>query len=249
MIESPGANFPKIQLYSPVAGATYSANSVPLEFTVNDPDLTINYSLDGRENVTLRGNTILNRLYNGVHSITVYVTDLAGNYASVIVVFAVSVPVALIPSTSYAPANTTQINNTTNINRTPLTVSVDSPQNKTYNITDIPLNLATNTSVLWIGYSLDGQEPVTISGNTTLEAMSVGSHFLTVFVNDSEGINGTSEKIYFTVAKEFISEPNPEPPILLIAVLMAILALVATAVALVYFKKIKKEELTKKEEL
>jgi parallel beta-helix repeat protein len=240
--ESTGAKSPKIQLFSPVASATYSTNSVPLEFTVNDPDLTISYSLDGRENVTLRGNTVLNRLYNGDHRLTVYGTDMAGNSIAITADFAVNVPVAIMPQTSYTPANTTQGSDTTIIHQnTPLTVSVDSPQNKTYNVTDIPLNFATNTSVTWIGYSLDGHESVTISRNTTLEAVPVGSHCITVFVNDSEGNNGTSEKIYFTVAQESITEPNPQPPTSLIAVLITIVALATTTAFLVYFKKIKKK--------
>jgi hypothetical protein len=40
------------------------------------------YSLDGKANVTVAGNTTLNELPNGSHNITVYATDLEGNTAA-----------------------------------------------------------------------------------------------------------------------------------------------------------------------
>jgi hypothetical protein len=37
------------------------------------------YSLDGKENITISGNTTLNGLAYGAHNVTVYATDASGN--------------------------------------------------------------------------------------------------------------------------------------------------------------------------
>jgi hypothetical protein len=58
---------------------TYYTSNVPLNFTVNEVNSQISYSLDGLDNVTISGNTTLTELPNGDHNITVYATDQCGN--------------------------------------------------------------------------------------------------------------------------------------------------------------------------
>ena len=58
---------------------TYSTTDVALNFTVNEADTQVTYSLDGQENVTTVGNTTLTNLSSGEHSVTVYAEDIAGN--------------------------------------------------------------------------------------------------------------------------------------------------------------------------
>ena len=58
---------------------TYYKTDIQLNFTVNEPDTQISYSLDGHENATVAGNTTLMNLSYGEHSVTAYVTDEAGN--------------------------------------------------------------------------------------------------------------------------------------------------------------------------
>ena len=60
----------------------------------------------------------------------------------------------------------------------------------------------------WQGYSLDGQENVTIIGNTTLPMLSNGLHSVQVFGNDSIGNNYQSNLIYFTVSFNNNAEPE-----------------------------------------
>ena len=74
---SPESRPPTVSIISP-ENRTYTANSVPLTFTVNKPAKWMAYSLDGKANVTVAGNTTLNELPNGSHNITVYATDLEG---------------------------------------------------------------------------------------------------------------------------------------------------------------------------
>ena len=84
-------------------------------------------------------------------------------------------------------------------------ITVLSPQNVTYVEQPIPLNFTVLTSMplSWIGYSLDGQANVTISGNTTLPDLPNGKHNIVVYANNSLGITGASEKIHFTVEELF----------------------------------------------
>lgn len=72
---------------------TYFTGSVPLNFTVDEPVSQITYSLDGKENVTISGNTTLSGLANGNHTLIVYVKDEDGyTGTSGIIHFAVEVP-------------------------------------------------------------------------------------------------------------------------------------------------------------
>jgi FlaG/FlaF family flagellin (archaellin) len=52
---------------------------VSLNFTVNGSASKISYALDGQDNVTIAGNMTLARIPAGLHNITVYIWDDAGN--------------------------------------------------------------------------------------------------------------------------------------------------------------------------
>jgi hypothetical protein len=83
---------PAIEVLSPASG-TYNASSIQMSFTVNEPASLIAYSLDGKENITVTGNITLTGLANGVHDLTIYAKDEAGNVgASEIICFSVDVP-------------------------------------------------------------------------------------------------------------------------------------------------------------
>jgi hypothetical protein len=70
----------------------FSDSDVPLNFAVDKPVSQIEYSLDGRENVTTTGNTTLTGLSNGYHNVTVYATDEAGNIGDAEAFFYVEAP-------------------------------------------------------------------------------------------------------------------------------------------------------------
>jgi hypothetical protein len=67
------------------------------------------------------------------------------------------------------------------------TVGILSPQNKTYINASIPLTFTVDLLVNWIGYSLDGQINITITGNATLPTLPDGWHYLAVYSNDTFG--------------------------------------------------------------
>jgi hypothetical protein len=62
-----------------IENKTYTTSAVPLNFTVNELVSQLSYSLDGKDNVTIAGNTTLTGLSNGQHNLIVYSTDTAGN--------------------------------------------------------------------------------------------------------------------------------------------------------------------------
>ena len=73
---------PEVTIISPEEGRTYDTSSVDLIYAVNEPTRWAGYSMDGAENVTLIGNTTLEKLENGPHNLTVYAEDLSGNVGS-----------------------------------------------------------------------------------------------------------------------------------------------------------------------
>lgn len=81
----------------------------------------------------------------------------------------------------------------------PPIITVFSPENKSYPSKDVALTLAFNKPTFWIGYSLDSQINVTISGNTTLTGLFEGSHSITVYANDTGGNMGYSDPVHFSV--------------------------------------------------
>ncbi|MEM2108526.1 MAG: kelch repeat-containing protein [Candidatus Bathyarchaeia archaeon] len=111
----------------------------------------------------------------------------------------------------------------------PPAVAVISPENATYNATSVSLVFTVNKPVVWMGYSLDGQETVTIIGNTTLAGLANGVHNITVYARDEFGNTGASEPITFSIETPF--------PILLIATVSGIAVLIIGIGFSIYYKK------------
>ncbi len=95
---------PSVSVLS-LVNKTYDLSDVPLHFTVNQPVSQIAYSLDGKENITISGNTTLTGLANGDHNLTIYAKDEAGNTGvSETIYFSVEVPEPF-PTTFVAAAS------------------------------------------------------------------------------------------------------------------------------------------------
>ena len=119
--------------------------------------------------------------------------------------------------------------NSTSISFTIRSVSVLSPQSKTYDTSDVPLLFEVPVSSARILYSLDGQDKIMVSGNTTLNAVPTGDHNVTFYVLDEDGNMGASEPIYFSVE-------TPFPTILLASASGVVIAVIGVGL-LVYFRK------------
>jgi hypothetical protein len=113
----------------------------------------------------------------------------------------------------------------------PPVVSVDSlKSNVTFTSSNIPLVFSLNKPAVWVGYSLDGNDNVTVVGNSTLSGLSAGLHNVTVFAKDDNENVGASETIVFTVAPEpFLS--------LTVVIAVAVLVVVVCVGLFLYFKK------------
>ena len=119
----------------------------------------------------------------------------------------------------------------TSVSFTIASVSILSPQNKTYDTSDVPLLFKTRESFTQISYSLDGQNKVIVSGNTTLTDVPIGEHNVTLNVMDEAGNTGASETLYFSVVE--VAESFP------IAYSMGIVAVIVLVLlgAMVYILK------------
>jgi len=123
---------------------------------------------------------------------------------------------------------------------TPPAILIISPENTTtYMQNDVSLTFTVNETVSSMGYRLEGQEfeEETIAGNTTLTSLSNGSYRLTVYAEDAAGNAGTSETIYFNVAKEQETEPFLNNTTILLAVSLMLVAVVIGVSLLFYFRK------------
>jgi hypothetical protein len=113
----------------------------------------------------------------------------------------------------------------------PPAVAVVSPENKTYAANHVSLAFAVNKPALWMGFSLDGQETVTITGNMTIAELTGGLHNVTIYAKDTFENTGASETVTFTIAK-----PEPFPTTLVATASGASIAIISVGL-LVYFRK------------
>jgi hypothetical protein len=157
-------------------------------------------------------NLKLTEIPEGKHNITVYVVGYYYRYPDALKITGCS--------TIYFAVDTTS----------PI-INCLSLENKTFATSQVQLSFTTSESVSKISYSLDGQDNVTIDGNTTLTGLSDGGHNVTVYAMDEAGNMGASETVYFSV-----EVPEPFPIALVTIVSVASLSVVGIGL-LVYFKK------------
>ncbi|OLS23924.1 MAG: Gellan lyase precursor [Candidatus Heimdallarchaeota archaeon LC_3] len=163
---------PLISISSPVS-SFYSSSDVWLNYSINEPISWIGYSLDDSSNITITGNTLLQSLSEGSHTIVIYATDNGGvTGVSNIISFSVDTVFPII----------TLLN----------------PLNTVYITREINLIYSINEPSTWAAYSLDGANNVTITGDTLLPSLSVGSHFIVVYATDYASNTGFSS-VWFTV--------------------------------------------------
>jgi N-acetylneuraminic acid mutarotase len=179
---------PVLNVLSP-ENKTYTSNDIQLVLSLNRPMTWMGYSLDCLANVTVTGDTELLDLSEGAHSIIVYANDTFGNVVS-------SGNVSFSVDT-FAPL-----------------IVVLSPENRTYGDKDIQSAFIVNEPVSWMGYSLDGQDNVTVTANVTLAVLSQGSHKITFYAIDLVGNIGASKTVYFEI--------SPFPTVLIVAVAVTI---------------------------
>jgi hypothetical protein len=85
------------------------------------------------------------------------------------------------------------------LGHTPPQISLLSPLNQTYSTSSVGLVFSVDKDVNWTAYSLDGQQNITVTGNTTLTGLPNGLHNIAVYANDTYGNIGSSQTVNFTV--------------------------------------------------
>jgi N-acetylneuraminic acid mutarotase len=88
----------------------------------------------------------------------------------------------------------------------PPKVQIIAPENQTYN--EVSLAFTVNRGVQWMGYSMDGDNNITVTSTIELTGLSDGSHYVTMYANDTSGNMGASDTVYFFV--------DTEPPVITI---------------------------------
>ena len=81
--------------------------------------------------------------------------------------------------------------------KVPPKIQITSPENETYN--QVKLAFTTNRGTSWIGYNLDNQANITLTGESSLSGLSNGQHKVIIYANDSFGNMGYSNIVYFSV--------------------------------------------------
>jgi hypothetical protein len=164
---------------------------------------------------TYYGSAILPELSEGSHNLTVWVRAQLDQITTYIPLWAAFSKTITFTIDTVAP-----------------NVTVLSSESNVYKTSSVPLNFTVDEPFSKIEYSLDGQDNVTINGNTTLTELPNGDHNVTVYATDKAGNIGASETVYFSVDVPF-------PTIMVVASVTSVA--VAGVALLVYFKKRKKE--------
>ena len=124
-------------------------------------------------------------------------------------------------------------------------ISILSPTNTTYaaignadHIT-VPLTYHTDKSLLWVGYSLDGESNITAPLNGTLIEIPLNSQRLTLYMNDTAGNWLTPQTVHYEIMPNMgpTSPPEPFPTLPVAAASGAVAVVVAGACLFIYFKK------------
>ena len=103
-----------------------------------------------------------------------------------------------------------------------------------YNQSTIPLTFMLDEQTNWIGYSLDGKQNVTITGNSTIGNLTNGLHDIAIYANNTYGNIG-SQTVNFTVEK-----PQTLGSALMAVVIAVPLAVICLVAVLVIYRRLRK---------
>ena len=69
-------------------------------------------------------------------------------------------------------------------------IQVLTAENRTFSSSNVTLSFTVDKATSWIGYSFDGQQNVTVTGNFTIANMTNGIHDIAIYANDTFGNMG-----------------------------------------------------------
>jgi len=240
---------PVITITSPSNNTAYNTSRVPLTFNVTAPQSRtasstgvdhVAYEADWQNeaiNILQGGqgepsfNLLLSHIPEGQHSITIK-ADGTGIYMNE----------EELSYKSFFISSTAIISFT--IDCTAPTVSV-LPLENVSSASPIPLNVIVDEPYSKIAYSLNGQQNVTVSGNSTIPYLPAGQYNVTFYVCDIAGNIGTSGTANFTVA-EILQTTGPPDGSLLLAVAATLSTVVIIGIVLLFKRRIGRQGVLKR---
>ena len=121
------------------------------------------------------------------------------------------------------------------------TIVFPSIQKGNFTESSLPLNFTVDYDISKITYCLDGQENVSVSGNTTLTGLSNGQHNVTVYATDTLGNVDASNSLSFNIDATDIQKTK-ELPILITAVSVIATISAASCVGSLVFQGKRKQK-------
>jgi hypothetical protein len=212
----PNTTPPTIVVHSPLQNETCNSMDLWLNFTVSKPKrffgnvTSVWYTVDGGESQDIK---VHDRFVNDTGSIFLPIKELNFSSKLKLTPGAHNIKVGLEAQSFYIDFVDRQgwifpsvlvyaKSETVNFTQA-LVTKITSPENRTYDTGSIPLNFTVNAVVSQITYCLDGDEKISISGNTTLAGLANGEHNLTVYATDEAGNMSASEIVYFSLEVPF----------------------------------------------
>jgi hypothetical protein len=247
---TPPQTTPTITIYSPVNGAHYSEQSIPLAFDVQEPSTWpglifdflnprphinwIKYSLDNSEEVNTPSTTTRDK---NTYLFTYHCEDtlkgLSVGKHELKISLSYSTPLEQNIGTEYQ----TKLKSLTVYfsvdDTTSPAVFLTSPSNTTYTENMVKLQFTINESAS-VGYILDGQEMISVTQNPTLmlSGLSDGTHSIMLYAQDESGNIATTQTVYFT-----IDTLETFPTLWVLVTIFALLTLIFVIVFISYKRK------------
>ena len=235
-----------ITITSP-SNTTYSSGLLMLDVSfklmldVEKTNITLLYSLDGKENVTVPVSVIFFPIETTVtYENGTTQTGISSIFSYYIIKGSIALPELSegfhkisvygryehVGGSNFGVFDNASVHFTVNDGLAPI-ISNLSVENKTYSQDKLNLNFTVDESASWMGYCLDRQANVTLNENFTITKLSPGSHTLNIYANDTVGNMGASETICFAITEPF-------PSSLVIASIVAVAVLGAGLGLLLY---------------
>ena len=229
----------EISVSSPKNNSVYRTKEIDFSFNISTNNTSIHYLLEAyfkpdwmTDNITVFKQHPINTLFPDFWNHTETFRDMPDGKYSIVISARGGGGYARGLTYNFFQMTTTCVINF-EVEATSPKVSILSPKNKTYDLSEIQLNFTLNEKPSLIRYSLDGQKKSTLYGNNTITNLSNGEHNLTVYVWDDAGNLNISETVVFSII-----EPQSETfPIIAVTIASATLLPVVGIGLLVYFKK------------
>ncbi len=196
---------PIITITSPVNNTAYNTSRLPLTFNVTAPQSrTASYVTVDRVTYEVDWRKEPISVLNGPHqqpSLNLWLSNVSEGQHTILITARGMGQITNEKELSYKWFFiSSSVTICFTIDRTPPTVSFLPPENVS-STSAVPLNLTINESYSKIAYSLNGQQNVTVIGNSTIPYLPSGIHNISFYVWDIAGNIGTSETANFSVTE------------------------------------------------